>query len=97
MRELLFTAVLMVAADVAAQEEEAVTAEEEAHAYEWFAGLGYPDLATLPFVKVYTGRFVEWRDHPPEPAPEYGFLVRDEDGRFTGKSAERVTGALPTP
>jgi len=45
--------------------------EEERRAFAWFDGLGYPDLAHAPFVRMTGGTL-----------PEYGFLLDDDATAF---------------
>jgi hypothetical protein len=65
-----------------AAEEGARTAEER-QAYAWLASLGYPDVATLPFVRVFIGHSRQSDDGTWEPVPDYGFLVADKGEEFT--------------
>ncbi|HUB66702.1 MAG TPA: hypothetical protein VL981_04380 [Candidatus Methylacidiphilales bacterium] len=56
---------------------------EISDAITWFDTLGYPDVKSLPYVRVATGRWTRRNNLPPENRFEEGFLVSEEPGAFT--------------
>ncbi|HZE99716.1 MAG TPA: hypothetical protein VE981_22105 [Planctomycetota bacterium] len=51
--------------------------------YAWFDALGYPDLKTLPFIRVYTGQSHKAPGRDPEPDTREAFLLHDAGKTFT--------------
>ncbi len=48
--------------------------------FQWFSGLGYPDVKESPCVEVWTGSFVA--TVPPTALTKFGFLLQAGDGKF---------------
>jgi hypothetical protein len=52
-------------------------------AFGWFATLGYPDVAKLPFVDVATGAWGQGANDGPQARHEHGFLLSQDGDRFS--------------
>ncbi len=76
-----------------------VLTEEARWAFDWFDGLGYPDLANAPFVRIYTGASEQVGDAPWTAVPDYGFLLGDDGKKFhvftVGLKTVRLTPTGP--
>jgi len=76
---LIFLALLLLASPSIAG---GLTDEERAD-LEWFAGLGFPDVAKAPYVRVWTGdSFVTDRPGVPGRIVAEGFLIEDAEDSF---------------
>ena len=71
-----------VAGPLHGQQDSARTADQR-EAYKWFRGLGYPDLARVPFVRFYNRAWERRGGRDPQAIPYYGFLLDDDGDNFT--------------
>src|SRR5436853_2670429 len=51
--------------------------------FAWWDARGFPDVKTLPFVRVWAGHWSKSGSHDPVPEVSDGFLVSEEGSRFT--------------
>ncbi|HYT92499.1 MAG TPA: hypothetical protein VEL76_27535 [Gemmataceae bacterium] len=59
------------------------TAAERTKAFEWFSGLGYPDVKGRKYVRVATGDWFQAGNAPPTNTHQRGFVLAEEGERFT--------------
>ncbi|MBN2004535.1 MAG: hypothetical protein JXA21_14360 [Anaerolineae bacterium] len=67
------------------------TMDEMHAAFQWFDGLGYPDLKGRKYVHVATGNWWQSSGSPPENTYIYAFLLEDNGEEFTVFATDLLT------
>lgn len=67
------------------------TLSDKQCAFTWFDILGYPDLQSLPYIRVATGRWLQIGDQAPENDYIRAFLLADEKNTFTVSTTKLVS------